>query len=217
MKSKEIKDRLKNQILKTIQIQNNLVSKNDLFDPITKDAIINFGNYWNKRLDNENFTLTGLKSITSDILTYWKESIGIATELFWNELKNNNIEFQRKDELSFALEKGRFRRVDIGIGARKNWAIIKDFDTIQERFSKDDIESLTNIVEKDEKARIEILKKYLIKKKISNHQYLKFGECMAYVSKCGLWDSYFTKTEMEELYDIWNNYNINNEKDEEDL
>lgn len=210
MKSKEIKDRLKNQILKTIQIQNNLVSKNDLFDPITKDAIINFGNYWNKRLDNENFTLTDLKSITSDILTYWKESIGIATELFWNELKNNNIEFQRKDELSFALEKGRFRRVDIGIGARKNWAIIKDFDTIQERFSNDDIDRLTNIIEKEEKARIEILKKCLIKKKIASHKYLKFGECIAYVSNCGLWDSYFTKIEIEVLYDIWNNYNLNN-------
>ena len=202
----DTKSEYKEQLLRTIQIQNDLLNDFDLFDPKTKEAIINLGLYWTERLYSEHFTLTQLKSITNDILTMWKETIGIATELFWTELKKNNIDFERKDELNFALQKGRFRRVDIGMGARKDWNVIKDFDSIKGRFSNDEIEMISKIIDLDEKTRLEILKKCLRKKEIPQTQYLKFGECMAYMSNCGLWDKYFAKTEVNELYDIWNKF-----------
>src|SRR5690554_1080593 len=199
----DTKSEYRDQLLRTIQIQNDLLNDFDLFDPRTEEAIINLGIYWTERLKSEHFTLTQLKSITNDILTMWKETIGIATEMFWSELKKNNIDFERKDELNFALQKGRFRRVDIGMGAKKDWNVIKDFDSIKNRFSKDEIEKITNIIDLDEKTRLEILKNCLKKKEIPQSQYLKFGECMAYMSNCGLWDKYFAKTEVTELYDIW--------------
>lgn len=200
---KEIKSAYKEKLFRTIQIQNDLLNDFDLFDLKTKEAIIDQGNYWTERLNTDDFTLTQLKSITNDILTMWKESIGIATEMFWNELKKNNIDFERKDELNFALQKGRFRRVDIGIGAKKDWNVIKEFDSVKNRFSKEEIEKISNIIDLDEKSRLEILKKCLRKKEIPQTQYRKFGECMAYMSNCGLWDKYFTKTEVKELYDVW--------------
>lgn len=203
------KSKYREQLLSTIQIQNDLVSDFELFDSKTKEAIFNHGIYWNERLNSEQFTLTQLKSISNDILTMWKETIGVATEMFWTELKKNNIDFERKDELNFALQKGRFRRVDIGISARKDWAVIKDFDSLKDRFSQDEIDKISSIIDLDEKTRIEILKKCLKRKQIPQTQYLKFGECMAYMSNCGLWDKYFSKGSVEELYEIWGNFESN--------
>ncbi len=180
-----------------------------MFDPKTKEAIINQGIYWNERLNSEQFTLTQMKSIANDILTLWNETIGIATEMFWTELKKNNIDFERKDELNFALKKGRFRRVDVGMSAKKDWSIIKDFDSIKDRFSQDEIEKISNIIDCDEKTRFEILKKCLRKKEIPQTKYLKFGECMAYMSNCGLWEKYFAKAEVEDLYDLWKSFKSN--------
>lgn len=202
----DIKIEFKNKLLEVIEIQNELVEDFDLFDIKTKEAVINHGNYWSERLFEESFTLTQLKSITNGILTFWKESIGIATEMFWIELQKNNIDFERKDELNFALEKGRFRRVDIGIGAKKNWCVIKEFDSIQNRFSKEDIEKIDSIIGQDEKTRLEILRKCLRKKEIPQAQYLKFGESWAYMSNCELWDKYFSKDEVEELLNIWKSF-----------
>jgi hypothetical protein len=202
----DLKTEYRKKLLRTIQIQNDLVNDFDLFDPKTKEALINHGNNWTDRLNNEPFTLTQLKSISIDILTLWKESIGIATEMFWTELKKNNIDFERKDELNFALQKGRFRRVDIGMGARKDWNVIKDIDSIKNRFSKDEIEKISNIIDLDEKTRLETLKKCLRKNEIPQTQYLIFGECMAYMANCGLWDEHFNETEVSKLYDLWNKF-----------
>ena len=203
----DTKNEFKQKLLKTIEIQNILVSNSNNFDNKTKEAFVNLGNYWIHRNEEETFTLTTLKSIANEILTYWKETIGIDTELFWCELQKNNIDFNRKDELNFALEKGKFRRVDIGIGARKDWSIIKKFDSIQNRFSKKDIEKIDLIIDLDEKTRVKILRKCLRKKDIPQSQYLKFGECWAYMSNCELWDKYFSKEEIEELLNIWKSFN----------
>ena len=190
------------KLLNTIQIENKLVKDSKYFDNKDKEAIADFRNYYIDRISNEPITLTQLKSITNNILTYWKESIGIDTELFWIELKKNNIDFERKDEINFALEKNRFRRVDVGIGARKYWTVIKDFDSIRNRFSKDEIEKISLIIENDEKTRLEILKKCLRKKEIPQTQRLKYGECWAYMSQCGLLSKYFSKEEIEELHNL---------------
>ena len=202
----DIKIEFKEKLLKTFEIQNKLVGNSNNFDNITKEAFVNLGNYWIDRIGKESFNLTSLKSIASEILTYWRESISIDTELFWTELQKNNVDFERKDEINFAIEKGRFRRVEIGIGARKDWSVIKEFDSIQKRFSKENIEKIDLIIDKDEKIRHEILRKCLLKKEIPQTQYLKFGECWAYMSNCELWDKYFNKQEIEELLSIWKNF-----------
>lgn len=202
------KSEYKNQLVRTIHIQNDLVNNGDLFDPKTKEALVNQGNYWSDRLSNESFSLTQLKFVSSNILTLWKESVGIATEMFWVELKKNNIDFERKDELNFALQKGRFRRVDVGMAARKDWSVMKEFDAITNRFTKDEIEKISDIIESDEKTRLELLKRCLRKKEIPQTQYLKFGDSMAYMSHCGLLNKHFNEIEVDELYDIWNNFKI---------
>ncbi|MES2804096.1 MAG: hypothetical protein V4652_00910 [Bacteroidota bacterium] len=198
----DVKSEYKEKLLITIQIQNRLVDNSKYFDNKFKEAFVNLGSYWIDRIGNESFTLTQLKSISSDILTFWKESIGIDTELFWIELEKSNIDFERKDEINFALEKNRFRRVDVGIGARKYWTVIKDFDSIRKRFSKEEIEKISLIIENDEKVRLEILKKCLRKKEIPQTQRLKYGECWAYMSQCALLSKYFSKEEIEELHNL---------------
>jgi hypothetical protein len=194
------------KLLKTIQISNKIVCDSIYFENKTKEAFVNLGNHWTDKIEKESFSITQLKSVTNDILTYWKESIGIDTELFWIELQKNNIDFERKDELNFALEKGRFRRVDIGICARKDWSVIKDFNSIKKRFSLEEIDKIDLIVAQDEETRIEILKKSFKKNEIPQTQYLKFGEGMAYANNCGLFDKYFNEEEVEKLYIIWKNF-----------
>ena len=72
--------------------------------------------------------------------------------------------------------------------------------------TKTEIEKIDTIIADDENRRFEILKKCLRKKNIPRTQYLKFGECMAYMNYCGLWDKYFNKEEVQKLYDIWTNF-----------
>ena len=195
----------RNNLISAIHAQIDLLNNSKSVDHKTKEALLDQGNYWLNRLENETFTLPQLKSVTNEILTYWRESIGTTTEIFWDELREQNIHFERKDELNFALEKNRFRRVDIGMAARKNWSLIKDFDAIQNRFSSEQIEQIGKIIEEEEKNRLEILRKCLVNQRIPKSQYLKFGECLAYMSSCELWDQYFDKKEIDELYAIWSN------------
>ncbi len=194
------------KLLKTIEIQKTIVEDSKSLDSRTKEAIINLGSYWKNRIEKEHFSVTDLKSIASDILTSWKESISIDTELFWIILKKNDIDFERKDELIFALNKGRFRRVDIGMSARKDWSKIRDFKSIIERFSRTEIESIDEIIHEDGNKRLEVLTKCLKKNEIPQTQYLKFGECMAYFSYCDLFDKYFSKKEVEKLNEIWRDF-----------
>lgn len=193
-------------LLKTIEIQNTCFKDSIYFEEEVKAAFVNLGNEYAARITQEPFTLTQLKSIASSILTFWNESIGVDTEFFWFELKKKGIDFERNDELLFALNKGRFRRVDIGIYARKYWHLIGDSSTVKERFSASEIQEITTIVEKDEKTRFDILNKCFLKKQIPKSQYLKFGECMAYFQNCGLFEKYFLQNEIEELIEIWNNH-----------
>ena len=62
------------------------------------------------------------------------------------------------------------------------------------------------IIVDDENRRLVILKRYLRKNEIPQTQYLKFGECMAYMNNCGLWNKYFNKEEVQQLYAIWTNF-----------
>ncbi len=190
-----------------IEIQNRFAENSEYLDNKTKEAIVNYGNYVSDRIQKESFTLTQLKSWTKDILTLWNESISPDAELFWIELRKKGIDFERKDELNFALTKGRFRRVESGMGARKYWTQIREFPSIKNRFSKSEIVLLDKIIEKDEKTRLDILTRCLIRKEIVPSLYLKFGECMAYFYNCSLFEKYFSKEQVEELSTIWTKFN----------
>ena len=195
------------QLALTADINYKVVNGSTLFDENTKLAFKNLPKYTKDFLKKEpKLTLYGLNSLKTSLLTYWNESINPDTERFWAELKVNGINYKRKEPLKFALDKKRFRQVEQGIDARKYWTELKKLKEVQQRFSKTEIEEIQDIILKDEKQRMEILKKCLRNNKIPQTQYLKFGECMAYANNCGLWDEYFTKPAVEELYDIWKNF-----------
>lgn len=191
--------------IRVIKIQEQIIIKSNNVDKKSKEAFLALGKYWLERLNVESFTITQLKSVIKQILTYWNESVSLETELFWSEVKNENLPLIRRDELIFALNKNRFRRVDIGMSARKDWSKIFNLNSIKERFSNEEIKKITEIIEFDESKRLEILTKCHKKNKIPQTYYLKFGECMAYFANCDLFEKYFSKNETEELYNIWKN------------
>lgn len=199
------KQKYLDQLLMTIDIQNNIMTDSKSFDKATKEAFVNHSKTL-VELTKNKLTKAQLKSLSNELLTFWKESIGPDVETFWTELKNKGIDFERRDELSFALQKGRFRRVDQGMAARKHWDTLKSTDTITQRFSSDEISNIGEIIEKDENTRYKILEKCLRKNSIPQTQYLKFGECMAYFGQCELFDKYFNKNELDKLYEIWKNF-----------
>jgi hypothetical protein len=191
----------------TADINDKIVDSSTIQDEKTKQAFKNYSKYIKDYLKKEpEMNLYGVNSLKSGLLTYWNESINPDTEKFWTEVRANGIDYERKEPLKFALDKKRFRRVDQGIDARKHWTELKKLNEIQQRFTKTEISEIDDIILKDENQRIEILKKCLRKKQIPQTQYLKFGECMAYANNCGLWDKYFSKSEVDELYDIWKNF-----------
>lgn len=200
----------KEKLIKAIEIQDKITGDSDNFDKNTKKSFLNYSKICLDQLSDgkESFNLTQLKAMTREILIYWNESIGIDTEKFWIELRNANIDFPRRDELRFAIDKGKFRRIDQGMGAKKYWEVIKEMQTVKERISINEINLINTIIDKDEKTRLEILRKCLKKSVIPQTQYLKFGECMAYFDDCGLFDKYFEKKEVDELYTIWKNFEV---------
>ncbi|CAA9201072.1 hypothetical protein FLA105534_03395 [Flavobacterium bizetiae] len=204
------------KLLKTIEIQRMILNNSRFFDKKLKEKSSNFildgsrdfslENIILEMLAKENLTLTQLKSTCKMLLTFWNEGIGVDVELFWIELKKHNIDFERNDELKFALNKNRFRRVDQGFGARRDWNLMKDMQSLKDRFSVSEIEQIGKIIEADENKRVEILKKCLLKKQIPKSQYLKFGECWAYLSYCNLFEKYFDQEQKDELSDIHRNF-----------
>ncbi|MGC3945538.1 MAG: hypothetical protein QM762_13645 [Chryseolinea sp.] len=147
-----------------------------------------------------------MKSLASGILTFWRESVGVEVETFWAELRSQNIDFERRDELVFAIAKGRFRRVDIGMAARKDWILLRDLDSVKKRFSERELAIIDQVIKKDEIERLEILRKCLKNNEIPQSKYLKFGECMAYFAHCALFDQYFSRDQVEQLNTIWRNF-----------
>lgn len=195
------------KLILATKINDNVVDSSTILDEKTKKAFKNLSKYTRDYLKREpKMNSYGLNSLKSGLLTYWNESITPDTEKFWTEIKANGIDYERIEPLRFALNKNRFRRVEQGIDARKYWNFLKTTNEVQDNFSKTEIERIDSIISADENARLEILKKCLRKKEIPQTQYLKFGECMAYINNCGLWDKYFNKEEVQQLYDIWTNF-----------
>lgn len=195
------------KLILVTKINDKVVDGSTIMDEKTKEAFKNLSKYTRDLLEKEpKMNSYGLNSLKSGLLTYWNESINPDTESFWTELKVNGIEYERKEPLKFAIEKSQFRRVDQGIDARKHWTELKKRREIIDKYSKTEIEKIETIIADDENRRLEILKKCLRKNEIPQTQYLKFGECMAYMNNCGLWVKYFNKEEVQKLYDIWTNF-----------
>lgn len=196
-----------NQLIRTTEIQDNIVGASVLLDEQTKQALHNQSSFIRDFLTNKpNAKSYEQKTLASQLLTRWNESVNPDTEAFWTEMKRLGIEFERKEPLRFALDKGWFRNVHQSIEARSNWGLVKHLSSIRDRYSQDEIERLDQIIEEDEKKRHGILKKCLEKKAIPQTQYLKFGECMAYFERCNLFELYFSNAQVEELYEIWKNF-----------
>ena len=195
------------KLILVTKINDKVIDGSTIMDEKTKEAFKNLSKYTRDLLEKEpKMNSYGLNSLKSELLTYWNESINPDTESFWTELKVNGIEYERKEPLKFAIEKSQFRRVDQGMDARKHWTELKKQREITDKYSKTEIEKIETIIADDENRRLEILKKCLRKNEIPQTQYLKFGECMAYMNNCGLWDKYFNKEEVQKLYDIWTNF-----------
>jgi hypothetical protein len=195
------------KLILTTVINDKVVDSSTIMDEKTKEAFKNLSKYTRDFLEKEpKMNSYGLNSLKSGLLTYWNESINPDTENFWTELKGNGIDYERKELLKFALDKKQFRLVDQGIDARKHWSELKKRKEITDKFTKTEIERIETIIAEDENRRLEILQKCLRKSEIPQTQYLKFGECMAYMNNCGLLDKYFSKEEVQRLYDIWTNF-----------
>jgi hypothetical protein len=195
------------KLILTTKINDKVVDRSTIMDEKTKEAFKNLSKYTRDLLEKEpKMNSYGLNSLKSGLLTYWNESINPDTESFWTGLKDNGIDYKRKEPLKFALEKNQFRRVDQGMDARKHWFELKKRKEITDKYSITEIEKIETIIADDENRRLEILKKCLRKNEIPQTQYLKFGECMAYMNNCGLWGKYFNKEEVQQLYDIWTNF-----------
>lgn len=201
----DAKNLFKSQIQQAVDIQNEIVAASIYIDPLTKKALIQSTAIFLDSIAAHEFSLSQLKSFSKDLFIYWQESIGVDVEKFWTRLQNEGICIERKDELIFALTKGRFRRVEQAIASRNYWDLLMSMESIQIRFSASDRDKIKGIIDNDERARLQILQKCLAKKSVPGYQYLKFGECVAYFERCGLFDKYFSSSEKEELYIIWKN------------
>lgn len=195
------------KLILTTKINDKVVDRSTNMDEKIKEALKNISKYTRDLLEKEpNMNSYRLNSLKSGLLTFWNESITPDTESFWTELKSNEIDYERKEPLKFALEKNRFRQVGQGIDARNHWFELRNSKEIADEYSRAEIENIDTIIVEDENQRLEILKKCLRKNKIPHSQYLKFGECMAYMNNCGLWDTHFKNEEVQQLYEIWSNF-----------
>ena len=195
------------KLILTTEIQDKIVHSSIILDEKTKEAFKNLSKYTRDLLVKESkMSSSGINSLKNSLLIYWNESITPDTEKFWSELKINKIDYERKEPLRFAIDKNYFRRVEQGIDAKKHWTELKKMKEIKDNFTGNEIEQIDNIIVEDETQRHNILEKCLRKNEIPKTQYLKFGECMAYMNNCDLLNKYFSKEEVERLYKIWTNF-----------
>ncbi|WP_295714552.1 hypothetical protein [Mucilaginibacter sp.] len=204
------------QLLKAIEINDEVVICSTSIDDTTKCAFLKLSAYIKDFLivnsQKRKLKSHEINSLKNELLIYWNESVNNDVEQFWIKLKQQSIPFERKDPLRRALINNRFKRVEQGMGARNFWPVLKEMNSITQRFTESEIVRLHQIISEDEKYRLSILNKVLAHKKIFSSQYLKFGECMAYFENCKLFMVYFNENEKNELFQIWLNYNTGESK-----
>jgi hypothetical protein len=195
------------KFMRVIEISDKIIAASLTLRDDHKQAMHNF----NKQISgliahNPNFNAYQRKTLENEFFTSWNESVSLDTEEFWQEVKNNKLDFERKEPLRFVLKKNRFRNVHEAMEARVHWQELKQMQTIKERYAVTEMEPIGKVIQEDQDRRLVVLKKCLRKKQIPQSQYLKFGECMAYFYNTSLMDNFFQKEEVEELYTIWGNF-----------
>lgn len=199
-----------NEFLKMLAISKELNINNKQLNISRKENISNHHDWARNEiltcLEKGKLSSVGLKSLIDGFLIQWNESVSVETELFWQRIEENNLNFDRKEPLRFALEKGRFFNVHQGMEARSNWNSLVDSGYLLSRYKQDEIEKLSKIISNDEEKRVEFLKKCLKSNKIPSSQYLKFGDCMAYIYNTKIMKEHFSIEEIESLNLIWRNF-----------
>jgi len=200
----------KETFYRIIAIGDEIIIDSENYHSQTIESMINYSQYVISRINelskNGKQNLTIINSFKRNYLIFWNESVSIEAEMFWLKLKNEKIEVERREPFKYALLKNRFQNVHQGMEANKNWNKIKEFGYINTRFSKNEIIKLQEIIEKDEKERLDFLKKCYERKKIPNRKYLRFGDSVAYFDKCNLFEKYFKSEEVVELMKIWQDF-----------
>jgi hypothetical protein len=198
------------KLLEAMSINVDLISKSTLLDANSKEAILKHSKVMEDMLRSSlqkgKLTAAGLQSFTSTFLIYRNESINVDTELFWLRVKESNLEFSRKDPLRYALQKGRFFNVHQGMEARKNWASLMSSKLLEKRYTVKELKTLASIIQEDENNRAGLLRKCLLANKITNSNYLKFGDSMAYLTETSCMEKHFSKEEVFKFYEIWKNF-----------
>lgn len=199
-----------NEFLKMLAISKDLDINNNRFSNLHKENS-SIHHDWARdevltSLEKGKLSSVSLKSLIDGFLIQWNESVSVETELFWLRIEENNLNFDRKEPLRFALEKGRFFNVHQGMEARSNWNDIVESGHLLKRYKQDEIEKLFEIISNDEERRVVFLKKCLKANKIPSSQYLKFGDCMAYIYNTRIIKEHFCVEEIEALNLLWKNY-----------
>lgn len=196
-----------NSLLKAFEISEKIFAESKSVDKQIKVAFQSLNDYSKSfieaALKKDKLTSYEIKSIESEFFNYWNNTINEDVEFFWEEIAKFDLPFQRKSALRELLTKGRFRQVEQWIELYTNFQNIKDSGFLNRQFKKEELEELNNLIENEEKHRFKIVNSCLKKKRIPFSQYLKFGESMAFLERCGLTRKYFSDTEKEEIYEIW--------------
>ncbi|MDR6762088.1 uncharacterized protein YggU (UPF0235/DUF167 family) [Flavobacterium sp. 2755] len=195
----------KENLFNAIKIADQIIMESKNIDSSTKEAMLNLSkdiiNRINKKCENGKANLTLINFYKKEFLTYWSESTSLETEKFWKNLKIRNIGYERKDPLFFALNKNRFINVHQGIDARKNWKDILEFGYINERYTKDQIQKINDVIEKDENDRLDFIKKCLKNERIPLKG-MRFNDSIAYFRHCNLLSKYFDEETIKKLYTL---------------
>lgn len=197
------------RLAKIIDIAETVIRDSETIPEETKQHHLNWGQqvkHMTLNPEPQFKKVASLKSLESDFLTYWNESIGIHTEVFWNELRQKEIECKRREPLRNALQKGRFRNVHEGMEAAKNFDNLINSRLLESSFLYEELLQLKKIIAEDTNKRVELLKHCLKKGAIPGSKYLRFGDSVAYMNECNLWSKYFKEDEVRRLMEIWSNF-----------
>ncbi len=97
---------------KAIDISEKIVSQSVEIEISLKKAMLNFGNTTKNDALNpepEFRKIASLKYLENDFLTYWNEAKGNDIEIFWKEIYNNGIGFERKDTIKLVLKRNKIK------------------------------------------------------------------------------------------------------------
>jgi hypothetical protein len=196
-----------NFLLQAVELSNKIFAQSKSGDKQIKLALQALNEYSKcfieAALKKDKLTSYEVKSIENEFFNYWNNTINEDVETFWEEITKSDLPFQRKSALRELLTKGRLRQVEQWIDLYNNFQNIKESGFLNRQFKIEELVELNNLIEKEEKNRFTIVNNCLQKKRIPFSQYLKFGESMAFLERCGLTRKYFTDTEKGEIYEIW--------------